>query len=160
MIVASYRSNGSKYSLVTVTEGMIDSDMEFALQDGVVVDDAYRNRMVESVKQGLAFRITKSGKRIGVMYNMVVGEEYIGCSIYCKNDPVGMLILMKSMFDVYDSHKIKIMPHEGMIGDFVSMATADSIKQYHALASPLTITKATLVPKGEKMFKYLKIEVL
>lgn len=161
MIHASYKSDGVTYSVVQATESNIKADMEFALQDGVEVDEEYRSRMEESVRQGLAFRITKSGKKIGVMYNAMINGEYTGCSIYCKSDRVGMLILMKAMFEVCDTYKISVMPHnEESMKDFVSMATTNSIVWYHTRGMPLVIMKNDVISKGEKMFKYLDIKAM
>lgn len=161
MVVASYKSDGATYSVVQATMSNVKADMEYALQDGVEVDDMYKARMEESVRQGLAYRITKSGKKIGVMYNAVIDGEYVGCSIYCKGDRVGMLVLMKSMFEVYDWHKIKVIPHnDESMKDFVSMATAGSILKYHEYGMPLVIARKDVVPKGEAMFKYMGIKVL
>lgn len=160
MLVASYKSDGKTYSVVKATEANVKADYEFALQDGVEVDEEYINRMYMSVSQGLAFRITRSGKKIGVMYNAVIDGEYVGCSIYCKGDRVGMLVLMKTMFEVYDWHKIMVMPHTNGLKDFISMATSNSIVGFHTRGLPLTIVKKDVVPKGVKMFKYLNIEAL
>jgi hypothetical protein len=163
MVVASYKSNGATYSLVQATMSNVTADMVFALQDMSVYtdEDEYRARMEESVRQGLAFRITKSGKKIGVMYNLFENGEYQGAAIYCKGDRVGMMVLMKSMFEVYDWHKILIAPHcTDDVKYYVSMATADSIRSYHSRGTPLVIVKKDIVQRGPELFKYLGIEVL
>lgn len=164
MVVASYRSDGATYSLVQATAGNIAADMPFALQgitDVYVDEDIYRGRMEESVRQGLAFRVTKSGKKIGVMYNLFENGEYQGAALYCKGDTVGMMILMKSMFEVYNWHKIRVMPHSAEDAKYyVSMATENSIKMYYTVGTPLTIVRSMITVRGPELFKYLGIEVL
>lgn len=158
MVHASYISNGNIYEVVKATVDDIDDDMIFALQGNVEVDEEYKERMKESVQQGLGYRLLKNGVRIGVMYNAVFNEEYTGCSLYCKDDKVGMIILLKSIFEVYDWHKLVLMPHEDGLKYFVSMATTGSIKEYHMRGLPLVISKKEVVDKGRKIFNYLGVE--
>jgi len=161
MVVASYKSKEATYSLVKAEMKHIVADMGFALQDNVSVNESeYIERMEESVRQGLAFRITKDGKKIGVMYNLFRDGEYQGAALWCRYDRVGMLILMKSMFDVYDWHKIKVSPHKGGLKYFVSMATSASIKACHENGQPLVIVRKSVTAKGPELFKYLGIKVL
>ena len=159
MVRASYRSNQDIYELVEASEENIRGDLEFATQ-WIKIDDEYEDRMKRSVRQGLGFRVLKNGERIGTMYNMVLDGEYIGCSIYCKDDRVGMMVILKSMFEVYDWYKIVVMPHEDGLKYFVSMATSGSIKEYHLRGTPITILQKYVVEKGKRAFKYLGIEVL
>lgn len=160
MAVASYKSNEDVYELVRASMEDVEEDMAFALQDVVEVDVEYKSRMEESVRQELGFRVLKNGIRIGVMYNAVIDGEYTGCSIYCKDDRVGMMVILKSMFEVYDWYKIVVMPHEGGLKYFVSMASTASIIKYHAVGTPIEIIKSDIVPLGVKAFKYLGIEEL
>lgn len=160
MLHASYKSDNDIYEVVQASLDDIDNDIELALADIDTIDDGYRDRMVESVNQKLGYRLLKNGNRIGIMYNAVINGEYVGCSIYCKNDRVGMVILLKSMFEVYDWHKILIMPYGDGLKYFVSMASAGSIKEYHTRKTPLAIIRKDIEPLGKRVFDYLKIKEL
>lgn len=132
------------------------------LSDTVIENvDEYSARMHEAIDQGLAYHIQKNtATTVGIMYNRVHEGKYEGSCIYCKNDVAGMVILLKTMFEINDAHKIYVMPYKGSIKYFLSLATEVSIKAYHAKEAPLVIVKSIIVPKGTIAFRYLGIEEL
>jgi len=117
----------------------------------------YRDNMVASVYQDMAYCVYKNDVRIGFVYNRVEKYRYFGASIWMK-DTIGMIIAMKTMFEVCDNHKIELVPHEGGMKDFLSMATGTSIRTYHTRnRDAIVFLKEDLAPKGERLFKYFGI---
>jgi hypothetical protein len=159
---ASYTSNGDLYCVEKVTDhSEVATDVLMILADAEIENvDEYSARMHEAIDQGLAYHIKKNGATVGIMYNRVHEGKYEGSCIYCKNDTVGMMILLKTMFEINDAHKIYVMPYKGSIKYFLSLATEASIKAYHVKEAPLVIVKNTIVPKGTRAFRYLEIEEL
>ena len=162
MLHASYRSRGSLYTVEQILNNdTILQDVTTATAEYTDIDIATQvSRMKESVKQGLAYHIKKDGNTIGMLYNAVENGMYEGVCVYCKNDTAGMMILMKTMFEIYDSHKITIKPYAGGLKYFVSIATAGSILKYHNGSGDIIIARKRLEEVGPKLFKYLGIEVL
>jgi len=160
MVHASYTCDGDLYRVEMITDtSMIDADMATV---GDVIDDidpeVYRDNMVASVYQDMAYCIYKNDVRIGFVYNRVERYRYFGASIWMK-DTIGMIIAMKTMFEVCDNHKIEIVPHEGCIIDYISMASGTSIRTYHCgTRDAIVFLRDELVPKGEKLFKYFGIQ--
>lgn len=162
MVHALYRNNEDIY-IVEILEDYshIDEDATLATTDVQGVDlDEYKSRMRDSVDQRLAYHVKKNGARIGLAYSRMSEIGYEGCSIYCKGDLIATMVLLRTMFEICDYHKIQIYPHEGTIHNFISMVTADSIREYHQLNKPLVIVKKDILQQGEKLFKYLNIEKL
>lgn len=160
MLHASYVSNGFLYNVEFITEySAAVVDATYALKDvASPVNTDYLARMYRSIGQRLAYRVTKNGVSIGFAYNIFEEGEYQGCSIHCVGDVVATVLLFKTMFEVSDWHKIKIMPHDGLLKYFVSIATAASIKEYHTKGLPLVVVKKDIVTVGEKAFNYLGIK--
>lgn len=162
MVHASYKCHGSLYTVERIDDYLtIDSDADRALRDTTGVDIVeYTDRMEDSVNQQLAYRVMKDGLQTAVMYNRVVGYSYEGVSIYCEKDSVAMLILLKSMFEIYPAHKLLVMPYADSLKYFISMATSESIREYHLSGKPLVLVKAELEKNGPKLFTYMQIECL
>jgi hypothetical protein len=161
MAVASYICEGNIYTVTLIDDtNKIESDME-SVKDIISDTDPieYKANMIESVRQGLAYEIYKNENRVGFVYNKVDGYEYQGCSINIL-DTISMLIALKTMFEIYDSHKISFNPHTTNIRDFKSMAYGPDIRVYYTTKEPLVLRRAMLEEKGLKLFKYLGIEAL
>lgn len=138
----------------------IDSDME-SVKDTISDADPveYRDNMAESVQQGLAYEIYKNEDRVGFVYNRVEYGEYMGASIYIT-DTLAMLIALKTMFEIYDYHKITFVPHEDNLKYFKAMAYGPDIRVYHETGNHLVIRREDLETKGLRLFKYFGIEAL
>jgi hypothetical protein len=161
MAVASYTCDGDIYTVMLIDDiSKIESDME-SVKDVISDTDPieYKANMVESIRQGLAYEIYKNEDRVGFVYNKVDGYKYQGCSINIT-DTIAMLIALKTMFEIHDSHKISFNPHTTNIRDFKSMAYGPDIRVYYTTKEPLVLRRDMLEEKGLKLFKYLGIGVL
>ena len=162
MEAVTYTCKGVRYEILPITDTEdIELDIEevsYLIEDENVDMGIYRAAMVEAVEQGLAFRVVKDGTRCGFVYSYVEEYRYIGASINLPGDMVSVLLGLKTIFDIQDSHKILILPHDKGLKSFVSMATGKSIRAYHSVGMPLTILRSSIVEKGKKMFKYLGVE--
>lgn len=161
MVLASYKNNGHLYTVEPAQSFDIEIDANLAMHNTGNMDlSEYMSRMHDSVDQNLAYHILKDGVQVGMMYNRVTSLGYEGCCIYCVGDVIATMVLLKSMFEVYDTHKILITPFGGSLKYFISMATPDSIREFHLYGTPLTIVRSQLESQGPRLFKYLGIEVL
>jgi hypothetical protein len=161
MAVASYICESNIYTVILIDNlNKIESDME-SVKDVISDTDLieYKANMVESIRQGLAYEIYKNEDRVGFVYNKVDGYEYQGCSINIV-DTIAMLIALKTMFEIYDSHKISFNPHATNIRDFKGMAYGPDIRAHYTTKNPLVLRREMLEEKGLKLFKYLGIEAL
>jgi len=158
MLHVSYTNKqGAQYTVHKI-EDLNQIDLDIAEVEDKLIDTylpLYKKNMVTSLEQGLAFAIFKEDKRIGFVYMLVKDNMYIGVSIHLEKDVTGMLIGLRTIFEIYDAHKIKVTPHPGGLKYFLSMATGSSIRAYHTHGSPLTILREDIYEKGKKMFKYL-----
>jgi hypothetical protein len=161
MAVASYICECNIYTVTLIDDiNKIESDME-SVKDVISDTDPieYKANMIESVRQGLAYEIYKNEDRVGFVYNKVDGNEYQGCSINII-DTIAMLIALKTMFEIYDNHKISFNPHTTNIRDFKGMAYGPDIRVYYTTKDPLVLRRDILEEKGLKLFKYLGIDTL
>lgn len=161
MVHASYKSNTDIYEVrMITTEDMIDTDMRSVSETIQDTDPiVYRENMVESITQSLAYDIWKNGTRVGFVYNRVDGYRYLGCSINIW-DHIGMLLAMKTMFEICDKHKIEFAPHTGNLKWFKSMVQGAKLFEYNNGGTCIPILKRDVEANGVRMFKYLGIEKL
>jgi hypothetical protein len=157
MEAVSYTDGNDIYTVKPITDTiMLGADAEAALE--IVGYDnpteLYKEAMLESILQGLAYEIWKNDGRVGYIYNAVIDEKYIGISINVKGYEA-MAIAMKHMFEINDSHKIIFHPHSIGVGAFKSMLLGTSIRNMHNGKNEVVILKKDIVYKGHKVFHYL-----
>ena len=161
MEVASYICDGIVYTVKLIgDEGQVPKDIEKVLH---LIDDTdplvYANNMIESVHQGLAYELYKENDRMGFVYNRIEDGNYYGASI-CIDDTICMLIALKTMFELYETHKISFMPHTTNLQCFKAMAYGPDIRMHYSAGNPLIIRRDELEQKGLKLFRYFGIEAL
>ena len=71
-----------------------------------------------------------------------------------------MLVALKTMFELYETHKISFMPHKANLQYFKAMAYGPDIRVHYSTRKPLVIRRDELEQKGLKLFKYFGIEAL
>ena len=162
MVYSTYKCKSDLYIVEPVdTYDAIESDYTIATADVNIPNKGeYTSNMRQSIDQKLAYHIVKNGSQIGMLYNVITARGYEGACMYCKNDTIGMLIMFKTIFEIYDYHKIYVTPHTDGLKYFISIATPASIVSYHIKGTPLTILRNVLEVQGAKLFSYFKIEVL
>jgi len=160
MEVVSYICKGIHYTVLPITDTAgIDSDIATIITEIDNVDmEEYKANMIESVAQGLAYAVYRGEDRVGFVYNKVNGNRYLGCSIHIW-DHVAMLIAMKTMFEIHNSHKIEFSPHSKNMKYFMSLLYAPSVRKHYVDGSPLVVLRDPLVSKGKDLFKYYSIEL-
>ena len=158
MEVVSYTSDGLTY-IVKPTDSV---DKHYEVVRELVTDtpeEVYKAAMYEAVVQGLAYEVTKEDEYVGHFYGSVVDDTYYGNSLYCEHDAVGMVLVLKHIFEIVGSRLvIKFAPHgiEGL-ARFISLATGPSIRIWHNSKQYVVVTKKDIYEKGEKMYNYLGI---
>lgn len=160
MTHASYTCRGDIYTVEIMPSGyMIDADIaSVAHLIGDTDPNEYRDQMVESVEQKLAFAVFKNGTRVGFMYNKETHKGYYGCSINIP-DNVALMVGMKTIFELSSKHKIQFKPHgKESLKAFMSMAKGHNIRAYHSGSPYITIVKDYILPKTKKLFPYFGIE--
>ena len=156
MEAVSYICDGSVYRVEAIVDyNFIEEDIATVIE---TIDDMsiveYRKNMEIAVDQGYACSVYKDGDRIGFFYNRSEDLKYIGCSIWLGRDAIGMLLGLKTIFEIGDYHKIVFMPHGDNWKYFKSIALGSSIRGYHLERTPLVILKDDVVQKGKRMFEY------
>ena len=156
---ASYICDGITYRVSYIEDtSSIDDDIATVIDTIQDTDiDVYRANMVKSVEQHLAYCIYKNDIRVGFIYNRIEGDLYLGASINIT-DTIAMLIALKTMFEIYDSHKIQFVPHNRDIRMFKSMAYGPDIRSYYSSDGYLVIRRADIENNGKRLFNYLGIE--
>lgn len=154
----SYTNGKHTYSIVPITDdSFIDSDM-------IKVDHLlggmnrvkYREAMVDSINQGLAYSVYEDDKRKGFVYNRVYKGAYYGASINIEGT-IPLMIALRSMFDGVPYRKIAFVPHKDNFKYFKSMIAGDKIRAYHSGIPTITISKEKLTAQGYRLFKYFDI---
>lgn len=156
----SYVKGSTKYSVQPITTyEMIDHDI------GLVIDiiedtpiDLYRKNMEMGVDQGLTYAIFKGNVRVGFVYNRVEKGKYYGSSIFIDKDIIGLLVALRTMFEIVDKKTITFAPHKDNLKYFKSMTTGESIRAYHSGKSTVVILKEKMLEEGVKLFKYFGLE--
>lgn len=158
---ASYTCDGLTYRVSFIEDtSSIDSDIATVIDTVQDTDiDVYRSNMVMSVEQHLAYCIYKNDVRVGFVYNRVENGLYLGSSINIT-DTIAMLIALKTMFEIYDYHKIQFVPHNRDIRMFKSMAYGPDIRSYYSSNEYLVIRREDIEKNGLRLFKYLGIQYL
>lgn len=159
MAVVSYTRGNDKYTIEPITDTTQASlDMDTVRHVIWDTDESeYLRYMFISIKQQLAYALFKNGERVGFVYNMIQDGEYITCSIHIW-DPIAMILGVRHIFDIHDSHKVKFAPHADNLKDFISMAAGPSIRIFHTTGIPTVyMLRSELYPKGERMLKYLGV---
>lgn len=160
MEIAKYFVNNNIYNINKIIDVIeIDKDLEEVLD--AITDtplDKYKENMIKSVQQELAFSIYKDNIKIGFVYNYMEDFKYIGASMYIHTDIIATLLAFKTIFDINDTHKLSFIPHQDGIKYFKSIVLGDSIRAYHKIGSPVVVLRSTIYEKGFKMFKYLGIK--
>lgn len=157
----TYKCNGSIYKIVPIVdEAFTEEDYSTACDYTQIPDkDMYIGAMVESIKQGLCFSVYRDSKRVGFMYNVQEGDNYIGAAIHLSYDTCVMLLGLRRAFEINNAHKILVYPFDNL-RYFISLASGTSIRSHHCIGSGLSIVKKDMWPKGERLCKYLQIEEL
>jgi hypothetical protein len=160
MKVVSYTDGNNTYTVRPITDTiMLDIDAHAALAivnyDNPI--EQYREMMLTSIQQELAYEVWKNNERVGYVYNVVKDDVYTGASINVKGYEA-MAIVMKHMFEIYDSHKIVFHPHSTGIDAFKSMLLGTSIRNMHNGSNEVVILKKDVYEKGCKVFTYLELK--
>lgn len=117
--------------------------------------EEYIAAMVDSVEQGLAFEVHTNDVRTGYMYNRVIDNTYVGVSINIKG-ACEMIVMFKTVFELYDAHKLVFGPTSDNIHNFTSLVSLDALRKWNATGR-LSVLKSSVVPRGKRIFKYLGI---
>lgn len=159
MVHAVYKCNNDIYTIIIISDtSYIDEDISSVSAMITDTDLAiYKENMVQSVSQKLAFSVFKNDIRIGFMYNRLDVHVYKGASVRLT-DPIGVLLGMKTVFELLDTHKITFIPHAGGIKNFLSLVYGPDIREYYSGAKDLVVRRVYIEPKGLQMYKYLGIE--
>ena len=160
MEAVTYTCKGSRYEVVPITDvADIEVDIVEVLDAIADVDvDEYKATMQVCIDQGLAFRVLVNGSKTGFVYAYMDEYKYIGASVWLPGDIVSTVVGLSRIFDQVDVHKMLVSPHTGGLGNFVSMATGQSIRAYHTADKPISILRDVVVKKGSRMFRYLGVE--
>ena len=159
LIDKTYACKGSNYYVKSIKDYSYIATDTYQIIDAIEDTDIakYKANMKLSVDQELAYSIYKDTERVGYVYNYTIDKAYYGASINIQN-PVAMILGLKTMFEIYDSHKISFVPHKNNLKYFKSLALGSSIREYHNYNTPVAILRDALLTKGRKAFFYMKIE--
>lgn len=159
MEAVSYIYKDDTYTLTPIlNSNYIDEDYLTVREEVYdTPENVYKDNMLKAVSQGLAFSVYKNTKRIGFVYNYIEDYKYLGACIWLKNDYIGSLVALKTIFDITDAHKLSFTPHYNGIMYFKSMITGSDIRAFYSGQPYVSIIKSNVVAKGEKIFKYLGI---
>lgn len=162
MVLASYTNKRNLFIVVAVTDPtFVEEDYE-TVKDLITDTDMelYKQKMYQSVEQGLAYRVYKDNVLTGFVYNIIHNGKYYGASIKVV-DIESTLIALKTMFDIVDYHKIEFLPHTHSLQMFKSMIRGTVIRTFHNRGrGTLSILRSDIVPLGERLFKYFQLEEL
>lgn len=118
----------------------------------------YKDKMRVGIDQGLAFEVLKNGEYAGHVYTRLEDDKFYGTSVYLVNNPVVAILGFKKISEQTDKNKIRFALHsKEQLLDFVSILTGPSIRRYHAFGSTVEILREDIVPKIDKMYKYLGV---
>lgn len=122
-------------------------------------EEEYKLAMQESVNQRLAYEVIKNDTRVGYVYNRIVDGVYYGSCINVIGFEA-MVIALKTMFEIHDSHKIVFKPHGGNLNLFKSLVLGQTIRAWHNGKETVSVMKDVVLSRGEKAFSYLGLKEL
>ena len=160
MVPVSYIKGSTRYNVQPITTyEMIEHDIGMVLEliEGTSISE-YRYNMEVSVDQGLAYAVFKGTERLGFVYNRVENNKYYGSSIFIHKDVIGLMVALRTMFEIVDYKKIEFAPHKDNLKYFKSMIAGDKIRAYHSGKPTVTITKERMWDEGVRLFKYFGLE--
>ena len=159
MEAVSYISDGVTYKVEPILDDSFIAGDMLTVADAVqdTDPDEYKSAMEKSVEQELAFSVYVEDTRVGFVYCYKEDFKYIGASLYIHHNLISVLVALRTIFEMSDSHKLVFTPHEDGLQYFKSMCTGPSIRAYHAVGSPVTVLRSSIYAKGERLFSYLGI---
>ena len=128
-----YFINSDKYVIRNCE--LCNIDTHYAYVQEVILPDtseeAYKNAMVHSVEQDLAWFVMKNDKFTGFLYVSREGNVFNGNAIY-GTDLYSMGLVWNQLFEVVGPVCVRFKPHKGQLSKFVSIADKSSIRLFHA----------------------------
>jgi len=155
MVVASDTMFGKQYSLLRCSKR--DVNKHYAVVRELVKDvdkTAFKKRMYAAVEDNTAYKL--KGIDCFLYYIKIGSRTGEGVCLYCKNNPIGLLMLFKMVFTEFDKDtvKLKIQPHsqENML-EYKSLVVKSGIRLWHLYGNPLTIRIDMITNKFRKLYE-------
>lgn len=130
---AVYFINSDKYVIRNCE--LCDVDTHYAYVREVILSDtseeAYKNAMMRSVEQNLAWYVMKNDEFMGYLYVSREGNVFNGNAIY-GIDLYSMGLIWNQLFEVIGAVCVRFKPHKGQLVKFISIADKGSIRLFHA----------------------------
>lgn len=159
MEVVSYISPKHTYKIVPITDDLHVNDDIASVADIIEGTDVqeYKSAVLDSIDQELAYSVYKDEERVGFVYNRVYDNKYYCASIRI-DDPIAVVVALRSMFEIANYTKILFLPHNDNLKYFKSMIDGHVIRAFHSGLPSVSITKKRMWDEGVRLFKYFGLE--
>jgi len=156
-----FKHNNSIYEIVTVVS-YDDLEIHFSKVLPLIHgtdEEWYKTRMRLGIDQGLAFEVLKDGIYVGHVYTRIEDDKFYGTSVLLGTDITTTVIAFLEIAKQTDRRVIRFMPHSvEQLKQFMSMLYKPSIRNFHSFGSTVSILRKDIVPRLERIYKYLRIE--
>jgi len=134
-----------------------DVDIHYTYISDVTYDMdelTYKNRMINSIENGYAYKVMNDGKLVGFIYTTIIEKHGEGISIW-GGDPIASVAMFYEVFTQFPSHKILVVPHTDDAVYLKSLTVGYSIRNYHNHGTPLVIKISDMTTKFTKLYNQL-----
>lgn len=157
MAAVYYTKQAKEYIVSRCT---VDEVLEhYSIVEPLVTDVTpiiYKDRMIASIEQGFAFKVTSGEQLLGFLY-LVKNRYGEGVSIWGAGDKIASMLLFKEAFTDFPSHKVIIMPHGDNAAYMKAITLGASIRNFWNHGSEIVVVLKDADAKFRRMYEQLGI---
>ena len=153
-----YYQKQTKYIVDNCTED--DIELHYAIVESMVNDmdkDIYVAKMLISVAQGRAYKVTKDTGLVAFIYIHTENNWWYGNSIY-GSDIVGSMLMFKEIVDRNGHMYLLFAPHSNGVRHIKSICTGRSLRFYYTNGENyVQVRTKNIMPKFQRLYEKLGI---